>query len=76
MLGRDPHQPVRRRGPGDDGHLDVVLEGFGHGQLTAPCVDRIMAQFLAQARVESLDVSCVRDAHPLAFFTSMTGPPP
>jgi len=57
-------------------HLDVVLEGFGHGQLTAPCVDRIMAQFLAQARVESLDVSCVRAARPLAFFTSMTGPPP
>ena len=23
-------------------HLDLVLEGFGHGQLTSPCVDRIM----------------------------------
>jgi pimeloyl-ACP methyl ester carboxylesterase len=57
-------------------HLDVVLEGFGHGQLTAPCVDRIMAQFLAQASVEALDVSCVRAARPLAFFTSLNGPPP
>jgi pimeloyl-ACP methyl ester carboxylesterase len=57
-------------------HLDLVLEGFGHGQLTSPCVDRIMAQFLARASVESLDVSCVRAARPLAFFTSLNGPPP
>jgi hypothetical protein len=35
-----------------------------------------MAQVLAQPRVEALDVSCVRAARPLAFFTSMTGPPP
>jgi pimeloyl-ACP methyl ester carboxylesterase len=57
-------------------HLDVVLEGFGHGQLTAPCVDRLMAQFVARASVETLDVSCVRAARPLAFFTSLNGPPP
>jgi pimeloyl-ACP methyl ester carboxylesterase len=57
-------------------HLEVVLEGFGHGQLTAPCVDRIMAQFVARASVEALDVSCVRTARPLPFFTSLNGPPP
>jgi len=57
-------------------HLEVVLEGFGHGQLTAPCVDRIMAQFVARASVAALDVSCVRDARPLPFFTSLNGPPP
>jgi pimeloyl-ACP methyl ester carboxylesterase len=57
-------------------HLEVVLEGFGHGQLTAPCVDRIMAQFVARASVVGLDVSCVRSARPLAFFTSLNGPPP
>jgi pimeloyl-ACP methyl ester carboxylesterase len=57
-------------------HLDLVLEGFGHGQLTAPCVDRVMAQFVARASVEALDVSCVRAARPLAFFTSLNGPPP
>ena len=57
-------------------HLEVVLEGFGHGQLTAPCVDRIMAQFVARASVETLDVSCVRAARPLPFFTSLNGPPP
>jgi len=53
-----------------------VLEGFGHGQLTAPCVDRIMAQFVARASAQALDVSCVREARPLAFFTSLNGPPP
>ncbi|HVN46213.1 MAG TPA: alpha/beta hydrolase [Steroidobacteraceae bacterium] len=57
-------------------HLDVVLEGFGHGQLTAPCVDRIMAQFIARASVAALDASCVRAARPLGFFTSLNGPPP
>jgi pimeloyl-ACP methyl ester carboxylesterase len=57
-------------------NLDLVLEGFGHGQLTTPCIDRIMAQFIARASVESLDVSCVRAARPLAFFTSLNGPPP
>jgi len=57
-------------------HLEVVLEGFGHGQLTAPCVDRVMAQFVARASVEALDVSCMRAARPLPFFTSLNGPPP
>ncbi len=57
-------------------HLELVLEGFGHGQLTAPCVDRIMAQFLERASVATLDASCVRAARPLAFFTSLNGPPP
>src|SRR5215831_10413392 len=56
--------------------LEVVLEGFGHGQLTAPCVDRIMAQFVARASVEALDVSCTLAARPLPFFTSLNGPPP
>jgi len=57
-------------------HLEVVLEGFGHGQLTAPCVDRLMAQFIARASVVGLDEACVRAARPLDFFTSLNGPPP
>jgi hypothetical protein len=57
-------------------HLELVLEGFGHGQLTAPCVDRVMAQFVMHASVEALDASCVHDARPLPFFTSLNGPPP
>ncbi len=56
--------------------LHLVLEGFGHGQLTAPCVDRVMARFLEAASVEFLDAGCVRTARPLAFFTSLNGPSP
>ena len=56
--------------------LSVVLDGFGHGQLAAPCVDRLMAQFLARASVDALDVSCTRQARPMPFFTTVNGPPP
>jgi pimeloyl-ACP methyl ester carboxylesterase len=56
--------------------LSIVLEGFGHGQLTAPCMDRVLAQFLARAAVTGLDTTCTRGARPLAFFTSRNGPPP
>jgi pimeloyl-ACP methyl ester carboxylesterase len=56
--------------------VGVVLEGFGHGQLTAPCVDRLMAQFLQRASVQGLEVGCTRLARPMPFFTSLNGPPP
>jgi pimeloyl-ACP methyl ester carboxylesterase len=56
--------------------LSLVLAGFGHGQLTAPCVDRVMADFIARASVGGLDVSCTRNDRPLAFFTSPNGPAP
>jgi pimeloyl-ACP methyl ester carboxylesterase len=54
----------------------LVLAGFGHGQLTAPCLDRLMAAFLARGSVDGLDVSCTNAARPLPFFTSVNGPPP
>lgn len=53
----------------------VLLEGFGHGQLTAPCMDRVMAQFISRAD-PNVDLSCLRPARPLPFFTSLNGPPP
>ena len=56
--------------------LAIVLDGFGHGQLTAPCMDRVLAQFLARASVVGLDLDCTRRARPLPFFTSLNGPPP
>ncbi len=56
--------------------LHVVLHGFGHGQLAAPCVDRVMAQFVERASVSGLDISCVRNARPMPFFTSLNGPSP
>jgi pimeloyl-ACP methyl ester carboxylesterase len=56
--------------------LHVVLKGFGHGQLVAPCVDRIMARFIETATVNGLDVACTRLDKPTPFFTSLNGPAP
>ncbi len=56
--------------------LHVTLKGFGHGQLVAPCVDRIMARFIESASVNGLDVSCTRLAKPMAFFMTLNGPSP
>ncbi len=56
--------------------LEITLAGFGHGQLTAPCMDRVLADFLARGSVTDLDASCTRAAGPLPFFTSLNGPPP
>jgi pimeloyl-ACP methyl ester carboxylesterase len=56
--------------------LHIVLQDFGHGQLAAPCMDRVMDQFVNRASVAGLDVSCTRDDKPTPFFTSLNGPPP
>ena len=56
--------------------LHVTLQGFGHGQLVAPCVDRVMASFIDGASVHGLDVSCTTLDKPTPFFTSLNGPPP
>jgi len=75
----DPVTPpayARQAARGFPHSLSIVLEGFGHGQLTAACMDRVMAQFLMRASVSALDVSCTKNARPLAFFTSLNGPPP
>lgn len=54
----------------------VVIAGLGHGLLGAPCMDRVMARFLADPDPQALDLSCLRAARPLPFFTSLAGPPP
>lgn len=56
--------------------VHVVLQGFGHGQLTAPCVDRVMSNFVSNGSVEGLDLSCVRDDRPMPFFVTLGGPAP
>ena len=56
--------------------LHIELAGFGHGQLVAPCMDRVMAQFLDKGSVRGLDISCTRLAKPFPFFTSVNGPSP
>lgn len=54
---------------------EIVLQGFGHGQLTVPCIDGIMARFL-DAPAQPLDISCSARARPMPFFTSVNGPAP
>ena len=56
--------------------LSVVLKDFGHGQIAAPCVDRVMGQFINRASVDGLDTSCTLNDKPMPFFTSLNGPPP
>jgi pimeloyl-ACP methyl ester carboxylesterase len=56
--------------------VHLVLKGFGHGQLTAPCVGRVMASFMSRGVVEGLDVSCVQNDRPIPFFVTLGGPSP
>jgi len=49
------------------------MKDFSHGQLAAPCVDRVMSEFINRASVNGLDVSCTRDAIAMPFFTSLNG---
>jgi pimeloyl-ACP methyl ester carboxylesterase len=56
--------------------VHIVMKGFGHGQLTAPCVDHVMAKFIALGRIEGLDVACVRNDRPMPFFLTVGGPSP
>jgi pimeloyl-ACP methyl ester carboxylesterase len=56
--------------------VHVILQGFGHGQLTAPCVDGVMAKFVSRGVVEGLDVSCVQNDRPMPFFVTLGGPSP
>jgi pimeloyl-ACP methyl ester carboxylesterase len=57
-------------------HRHLVLRDQGHGQLSAPCVDRIMADFVAAGTTRELEVSCTRAVKPMPFFTSLSGPAP
>ncbi|MEZ5515280.1 MAG: alpha/beta fold hydrolase [Steroidobacteraceae bacterium] len=56
--------------------LHLILPGFGHGQLSAPCVDKIMADFVAAGSARQLDVRCTDKLLPTPFFTSPAGPAP
>jgi pimeloyl-ACP methyl ester carboxylesterase len=57
-------------------HLVVDLRGMGHGQLTAPCVGRLMSQFIERGTTDGLDLSCTRRVRAFPFFTSFAGPAP
>lgn len=77
--GNDPVTPAAnaealRKGLRNSIH--VVLQDLGHGQIAAPCVDRVMADFLERGSVAGLDVSCTERVRPAPFFLSLSGPAP
>jgi pimeloyl-ACP methyl ester carboxylesterase len=77
--GDDPVTPpsdAERARHGFSHSMHVIIKGFGHGQLAAPCVDRVMGNFVARGNVEGLDVSCVKNDVPMPFFVSVGGPSP
>ncbi|MEP7245748.1 MAG: alpha/beta fold hydrolase [Gammaproteobacteria bacterium] len=77
--GNDPVTPpanARKASVGLKHSLHIVLPDLGHGQLGAPCIDRVMAQFVDRASVDNLDTSCTLRATPMPFFTSPAGPSP
>jgi pimeloyl-ACP methyl ester carboxylesterase len=77
--GDDPVTPpayAREAGASLTQALQLALPGFAHGLLSAPCMDRVLAQFLARGSSAGLDTGCLRRAAPMPFFTSANGPAP
>lgn len=71
-----PPEYARQAQKGFSHSVHVIMEGFGHGQLGAPCVDRLMSRVIQRGSVDQLDVSCTRLGKPMPFFTTLAGPAP
>ncbi len=58
--------------------LQVVVEGMGHGQITAPCAARLLSRFIELGSTQGLDpeIACLKQAVPTPFLTSFAGAPP
>jgi pimeloyl-ACP methyl ester carboxylesterase len=77
--GNDPVTPpayAEQAKPGMKNSVHLVMAGLGHGQIVAPCVDDVIARFLASGTTKGLDVTCARDVKPMPFFTTLAGPQP
>ena len=75
----DPITPPRYAAQASQGFthgLSLVVRGFGHGQLTDPCMAEVMAQFVARGSVSGLDTRCTRKLAPMPFFLTRNGPAP
>jgi len=51
----------------------IVVPGVGHGTTSYGCVPKLIAQFIEEASVDSLDSECVNKLDRPPFFTSYTG---
>ena len=54
----------------------VIIAGHGHGQIVAPCVDRVISSFIQAGTAKGLDVSCTQKLPTMPFFTTLAGPAP
>ena len=75
----DPITPPRYAAEAARGYphsLDLVVSGFGHGQLLDPCVGRLMARFITRASVQGLNTRCIGRLRPPPFFLTLNGPGP
>lgn len=77
--GNDPVTPAPNGGRtrrGLTNSLHLVLPDLGHGQIGAPCMDGVMADFIASGTVKGLRTECTKRAKPMPFFTTLAGPTP
>ena len=65
---------LAQRAFADSAH--VIIAGHGHGQLGAPCVDRVIERFIKAGSAKGLDTKCTRRLPPMPFFTTLAGPAP
>ncbi|HYJ40458.1 MAG TPA: alpha/beta fold hydrolase [Steroidobacteraceae bacterium] len=65
---------IAQRAFADSKH--VIIAGHGHGQLGAPCVDRIIEDFVTAGTARGLDTSCTSKLKPMPFFITLAGPAP
>jgi pimeloyl-ACP methyl ester carboxylesterase len=65
---------LAQRAFADSAH--VIIAGHGHGQLGAPCVDRVIASFIKAGSAKGLDTKCTQRLPPMPFFTTLAGPSP
>jgi pimeloyl-ACP methyl ester carboxylesterase len=77
--GNDPVTPARYgeqvvKGLKNARHL--VLDGQGHGQIAVGCMPRIVAEFIANGNVKSLDDACLKTVAPAPFLLSRSAPAP
>jgi len=69
-----PYAAAAQRAFADSKH--VIVAGHGHGQLSAPCVDRIIANFVIAGTARGLDTACIDKLKPMPFFITLAGPAP
>jgi pimeloyl-ACP methyl ester carboxylesterase len=61
---------------GLDNSLSLTLPDFGHDVLLAGCVPALVTRFIESGTVQDLQIECVDEIVPPAFFVSPAGPKP